>query len=56
MNNVFPNKTLVSVLNTDKQAQDKSAGRLLIQTRDNDGLDQSENSEGAKDWILQRSC
>lgn len=55
MNNVFANKTIVCV-KTDKQAKERSTGRLIIQVRGNGGLDPSENSEGAKTWILQRSC
>ena len=55
MNNVFTNKTIVRV-KTDKQAKERSTGRLMNQVRDDGGLDPSENSEGAKTWILQRSC
>lgn len=51
----FTSKTLVTVLKTDKQGKDRSTGRF-IQVRENSALDQTENSEGAKNWILQRIC
>lgn len=39
---------LVSVLQTDKQNKERSPGRLIVQARDDGGLNQSESSEGAK--------
>lgn len=41
---------------TNNQAKQRSTGRHTIQVRDDDDLDQSDNSEGAKNWILKRIC
>ena len=52
----FIHKTLTFVLQTDRQGKDRSIGRLIIQVKNDGGLDQSENHEVAKKWILQRTC
>lgn len=50
----FTNKTLVSVLKTEKQDKDRSTERLIIQVRENSALDQSENSEVTKIGFWQK--